>query len=160
MTTVEKKETVNRNSRDSETHDNQARRKPWRPVRKLETPPAPPGYTYRWIRAEMLGEEDRSNVSRRLREGFDLVMGSELPSDWQHMPTTDNGRHAGVVTNEGLLLAKIPTESVDERNAYYSGKNEQAKEALDNTVFSDAQRDGRYVKYDPQRDSKVTFGKS
>jgi|TARA_R110000787_G_scaffold86248_1_gene183888 hypothetical protein len=160
MTTVEKKETVNRNSRDSETHDNQARRKPWRPVRKLETPPAPPGYTYRWIRAEMLGEEDRSNVSRRLREGFDLVMGSELTSDWQHMPTTDNGRHAGVVTNEGLLLAKIPTESVDERNAYYSGKNEQAKEALDNTVFSDAQRDGRYVKYDPQRDSKVTFGKS
>ena len=160
MTTVEKKETVNRNSRDSETHDNQARRKPWRPVRKLETPPTPPGYTYRWIRAEMLGEEDRSNVSRRLREGFDLVMGSELPSDWQHMPTTDNGRHAGVVTNEGLLLAKIPTESVDERNAYYSGKNEQAKEALDNTVFSDAQRDGRYVKYDPQRDSKVTFGKS
>ena len=152
MTTVEKKETVNRNSRDSETHDNQARRKPWRPVRKLETPPAPPGYTYRWIRAEMLGEEDRSNVSRRLREGFDLVMGSELTSDWQHMPTTDNGRHAGVVTNEGLLLAKIPT--------YYSGKNEQAKEALDNTVFSDAQRDGRYVKYDPQRDSKVTFGKS
>ncbi len=40
MTTAEKKET-NRNSRDSETHDKQARRQPWRPVRKLETPPPP-----------------------------------------------------------------------------------------------------------------------
>ena len=44
-----------RASRDSETHDKQARRRPWRPVRKLETPPAPPGYTFRWIRESMLG---------------------------------------------------------------------------------------------------------
>jgi hypothetical protein len=28
-----------RNTRESETHDKLARRKPWRPVRKLETPP-------------------------------------------------------------------------------------------------------------------------
>jgi len=160
MTTAEKKEAANRNSRDSEAHDNNLRRTPWRPVRKLETPPPPPGYTYRWIRAEMLGEEDRSNVSRRLREGFELVLGAELPDNWQHMPTIDAGRHAGVITNEGLLLAKIPTETVNERNEYYQGQSEQAKEALDNTVFGEAQRDGRYVKYDPQRDTKVTFGKS
>ena len=31
-----------RSSRESGAHDNQARRKVWRPVRKLETPPAPP----------------------------------------------------------------------------------------------------------------------
>jgi hypothetical protein len=31
-----------RASRDSETHDKQARRRPWRPVRKLETPPGTP----------------------------------------------------------------------------------------------------------------------
>ena len=61
-----------RNSRDSETHDKMTRRKPWRPVRKLETPPAPPGFTYRWIRESMLGQEDRANVSRRLREGWRL----------------------------------------------------------------------------------------
>jgi hypothetical protein len=57
-----------RSSRDSGAHVNQARRQPWRPVRKLETPPAPPGYVYRWIRESMLGSEDRANVSRRLRE--------------------------------------------------------------------------------------------
>jgi hypothetical protein len=63
-----------RASRDSETHDKQARRRPWRPVRKLETPPAPPGYTYRWIQGEQCWEqEDRANVSRRIREGWELV---------------------------------------------------------------------------------------
>ena len=46
-----------RASRDSETHDKKARRRPWRPVRKLETPPSPPGYTYRWIRESMLGQK-------------------------------------------------------------------------------------------------------
>ena len=34
----------NRTSRESGAHDNQTRRKPWRPVRKLETPEPP-----RWL---------------------------------------------------------------------------------------------------------------
>jgi hypothetical protein len=147
-----------RASRDSETHDKQARRRPWRPVRKLETPPAPPGYTYRWIRESMLGQEDRANVSRRIREGWELVKASDLPPEWE-LPTMDAGKHAGVIYNEGLLLAKIPDETVEERNAYYNAKNQAATDALDNTMFNETRGDRRYVKYDPQRDSQVTFGR-
>ena len=122
-----------RSSRESQSHDNQTRRKPWRPVRSLETPTPPEGYTYRLIRESMLGQEDRANVSRRLREG--------------------------VVYNEGLLLAKIPNETVEERRAYYAGKSQEAKDALDNTMFNETRGDSRYVKYDPQRDTNVTFGR-
>ena len=71
--TTENENTPSRQSRDSETHEKETRRQPWRPVRKLETPPAPEGYEYRWIRESMLGQEDRGNVSRRLREGWELV---------------------------------------------------------------------------------------
>ncbi len=148
-----------RASRDSETHEKNARRQPWRPVRKLETPPPPPGYTYRWIRESMLGTEDRSNVSRRVREGWELVRGTDLPPEWQ-LPTMDNGRHEGVIYNEGLLLAKIPTETVEERREYYENRNAQAKESLDNNIFNEARSDNRYVKYDPQRDTRVTFGRN
>ncbi len=105
-----------------------------------------------------MGVEDRSNVSRRVREGWELVRGTELPPEWD-LPTMDNGRNEGVVYNEGLLLAKIPNETVEERTAYYQGKTEQAKEALDNTVFNESRNDSRYVKYDPQRSSRVSFGK-
>ncbi len=147
-----------RSSRESGAHDNQARRKPWRPVRKLETPPPPPGFVYRWIRESMLGNEDRANVSRRLREGWELVRGTDLPPEWQ-LPTVDNGRHEGVIYNEGLLLAKIPQETVDERNSYYSQKTEQANAALDNNMFNEASQDSRYVQYDPDRSSRVSFGK-
>jgi hypothetical protein len=48
---------------------------------------------------------------------------------------------------------------VDQRNEYYQQKNLDQVEALDNTVFNDSRKDGRYVKYNPQRDTKVTFGK-
>lgn len=147
-----------RSGRDSGAHVNQARRQPWRPVRKLETPPAPPGYVYRWIRESMLGSEDRANVSRRLREGWELVRGTELPPEFE-LPTLDNGRHEGVVYNEGLLLAKIPEETVTERNNYYAEKTETATAALDNNMFNDAAADSRYVKYDPSRSSRISFGK-
>ena len=147
-----------RKSRESGAHVNQARRQPWRPVRKLETPPAPPGYVYRWIRESMMGSEDRANVSRRLREGWELVRATDLPPEWQ-LPSLDNGRHEGVVYNEGLLLAKIPEETVQERNDHYAQKTETAKEALDNNMFNEASQDSRYVQYDPDRSSRVSFGK-
>ena len=143
-----------RSSREAGAHDKEARRRPWQPVRKLDTPPPPPGYTYRWIRESMLGTEDRSNVSRRVREGWELVRATDLPPEWQEtVPTMDR-------EEKGLLLAKIPNETVLERNEYYSDKTQEAKEALDNTVFNEARGDSRYVKYDPQRDSRVTFGKN
>ena len=156
--TTDKDEAQSKQSRDSEMHEKNTRRQPWRPVRKLETPPAPEGYEYRWIRESMLGQEDRGNVSRRLREGWELVRGTDLPQEFE-LPTYDSGRHAGIVYNEGLLLAKMPIETIEERNQYYAGKSQQARDALDNNVFQEASKDNRYVKYDANRKSNVTFGK-
>jgi hypothetical protein len=147
-----------RHTRDSETHDKEARRTPWRPVKKLETPEPPEGYVYRWIRESFLGQEDANNVSYRLREGWELVQGSELPDGWQ-LPTIEKGRLAGVVHNEGLILAKMPIETVQERREYYEESTRKANEALDNTMFNDSAKDNRYVKYDSKRETQVTFGK-
>ena len=109
--------TENRTPRSAETRAKDTARKPWRPPSMLETPPAPEGYSYRWIRAEIVGQEDRKNVTSRLREGFDLVKAEEL--NGFELPTLDDGRHAGVVSVGGLLLAKIPDETRQERNAYF-----------------------------------------
>ena len=126
--------------------------------RKLETHEPPAGYEYRWIRESMLGQEDRSNVSKRLREGWELVRGTDLPQEFV-LPTLDDGRHAGIVYNDGLLLAKIPVETKQERNAYYESQTAKSKEALDNNVFNESRKDSRYVQYDSKRESNVTFGK-
>ena len=41
----------------------------------------------------------------------------------------DDGKHAGVVSVGGLLLAKIPNETRDERNAYFNDRAQLQQEA-------------------------------
>jgi hypothetical protein len=107
----------------------------------------------------MLGQQDVANVSRRLREGWELVRGTDLPTEFALPVADDNSRHAGLVYSEGLLLAKIPIETKNERNAYYEEQTARKKDALDNNMFNESKKDGRYVKYDSDRRSNVTFGK-
>ena len=158
MTEQNSENVHSRTSRESESHDKNSRRQPWRPVRKLETPPPPAGYEYRWIRESMLGVEDKANVARRIREGWELVRGTDLPEEYADLIAQD-GRHAGLIYSEGLLLAKIPVETRNERKAHYENQTQRKKDALDNTMFNEAAKDGRYVKYDSDRRSNVTFGK-
>ena len=60
-----------RTSRSSQTREKTARRQPWRPPSRLDAPTPPAGFKYRWIRAEVMGQEDKKNVSARMREGYD-----------------------------------------------------------------------------------------
>jgi len=120
----------------------------------LDTPPAPEGYTYRWIRAELVGEEDRKNVMSRMREGFELVRSEEI-QDFD-LPSMDDGRHAGVVAVGGLLLAKIPNETRDERNAYFNDRAKLQQDAVDNDLKKESDPSSPMLK--PQRTTSVTFG--
>jgi len=144
----------NRTARSADTRATSEARKPWRPPSMLETPPAPEGFSYRWIRAEIVGQEDKKNVMSRLREGFELVRKEEI-GDFE-LPTMDDGKHEGVVAVGGLLLAKIPNETREERNAYFSNRAQLQQEAIDNDLMKESDPSSPIMK--PQRSSSVTFG--
>lgn len=154
MTDENKIEEQNRTPRSAETRAKDTARKPWRPPSMLDTPPAPEGYTYRWIRAELVGEEDRKNVMSRMREGFELVRSEEI-QDFD-LPTMDDGRHAGVVAVGGLLLAKIPNETRDERNAYFNDRAQLQQDAVDNDLMKESDPSSPILR--PERKTSVTFG--
>jgi hypothetical protein len=78
-----------------------------------------------------MNEMDKGNMSKRLREGFELVRPEELADSGYEMPVTDEGKHAGVVGIGGLVLAKIPEEIVEERNAYFEQMTNDQLEAID-----------------------------
>ena len=145
---------LNRTPRSADTRAKKVARKPWSPPSMLDTPPPPEGYSYRWIRAEIVGNEDRKNVTSRLREGFDLVRAEEI-GDFQ-LPTIDDGRHAGVVSVGGLLLAKIPNETREERNSYFQDRAKTQQNAVDNDLLRESDPNSPILK--PERTSKVTFG--
>jgi hypothetical protein len=135
-TMTEDKKDLNRTSRSADTRAKKVARKPWSPPSMLDTPPAPEGYTYRWIRAEVAGQEDRKNVTSRMREGFDLVRAEEL--NGFELPTLDDGKHAGVVAIGGLLLAKIPNETREERNSYFADRAHTQQDAVDNDLLRES----------------------
>ena len=145
--------TIKKTSRTAETRDKKSRPQPWRPPSALDAPEPPPGYKHRWLRVESLGFDDKKNISSRLREGFELVRAEEYP-DFE-APTIDNGKHAGVIGVGGLVLARIPTEIVEQRNKYFAEKTDSQMEAVDNNLFRE-QHPSMPIHSD--RDTRVTFG--
>jgi hypothetical protein len=148
-------ETIDRTPRASGTRANKSARKPWSPPSLLDAPPAPEGFTHRWIRSEVRGFDDRKNVSARMREGWELVRKDEYPSF--EAPTIEGGRHEGVFGVGGLLLARIPTEIVEERKEYFDQMNSDAMQAVDNDLFKENQHHSMAIQK-PERQSRVTFG--
>ena len=148
---------LNRTSRASESREQDARRKPWAPPSRLDAPPAPPGYKHRWIRAEVGGTDDRTNISGKLREGYELVRGDEYPD--YHVPTIEDGRHAGVISVGGLLLARIPIETLAERSAYYQSRANDQLQAADNELMKANAHNSMTIQR-PTRQSRVSFGGS
>ncbi len=154
------KVTIDRAARSSETREKETRRKPWSPPSRLDAPPAPEGYKHRWLRAEVNGNLDNQNIYSKLREGYELVRLEDLPEEYRGMlPTMDDGKHAGVVAVGGLLLARIPDETVDERNAYFRKKAQDQLHAVDNEMMRENAHSSMRLQA-PERSSRTTFRQS
>ncbi len=146
---------LNRNPRTVETREKDARRKPWAPPSRLDAPPAPEGFRHRWIRSEVNGVDDRINVSSKLREGYGLVRADEHP-EFQS-PSVEDGRHAGVISVGGLMLARIPEETAEERKAYYAARTHDQLRSVDNELLKTNAHSSMKINR-PERQTKVSFG--
>jgi hypothetical protein len=100
-----------------------------------------------------MGYDDSKNLSARLREGFELVRADEYP-DFQ-APTIQDGKHAGVIGVGGLILARFPIESKQERDDHYKQKTADQMIAVDNDLMRE-QHSSMPIHND--RQSRVTFG--
>ena len=145
---------TDRNSRSAEVRVEKTRRKPWQPPSSLDAPKPPPGYKYRWIRESILGREDKTNMSKRIREGFEPVRAETHP-EFQG-PTIEDGKHAGVIGVGGLILAKIDEEIVAEREEYFQEMTDASMQAVD----SELMRESNPIMpiEPPRRQSKTEFG--
>ena len=79
---------VDRASRDSQTREKTARVEAWRPPSTLEAPEAPVGYKHRWIRESVMEYDDKNNVHKRRREGWELARGGKITLISMHLSLT------------------------------------------------------------------------
>ena len=143
-----------RSPRTSQTREKTVRAKPWTPPSQLAAPDPPEGFVHRWVRESVMGFDDKKNLSARLREGFELVRADEYP-DFE-APTVQDGKHAGVIGVGGLVLARIPEETVGQRQAYFQGQTKDQMDAVDNDLMREQHPSMPISK--PDRQSRVTFG--
>ena len=140
--------------RSTETREKETRRKPWAPPSRLDAPDAPAGYVHRWIRTAMRGEDDKTNVHAKLREGWEPVRADEHPGFLA--PTIEDGKFAGVIGNGGLMLCRIPIETANERNEYYGTRTRDAMAAVDQDLMKEQ---NPLMPIHQTRQSRVTFGR-
>ena len=141
-------------SRASQTRSKSERPKVWVPPSSLDAPPAPDGFRYRWIRAEVQGYQDTTNITSRQREGYELVRAEEVENASDY-PVLDEGRDKGVIGVGGLLLAKVPIEIAKQRQEYMTKRHEERSEAVSNDLMKE--QDSR-MPINVDRQSRVTFG--
>ena len=142
-------------SRASQTRDKVKKPTTWTPPSSLDAPPAPQGYRHSWIRVEVLGFDDTKNVSGKLREGWELVRADEYPE--QDFPSLTTGKYSGVIGVGGLVLARIPEEIAQQREAYYQDQTKQRDEAVNNDVLKEQHPS---MPINNERQTRVTFGGS
>ena len=141
-------------SRANQTRSKSERPKVWVPPSSLDAPPAPDGFRYRWIRAEVTGFQDTKNITGRIREGYELVRAEEVENASDY-PVLEEGKYKGVIGVGGLLLAKVPIEIAKQRQEYMTRRHEDRNDAVENDLMKE--QDKR-MPINVERQSRVTFG--
>ena len=131
------------------------RPKHWMPPQLLPDPAPEAGYAYRWVRIASLGKDDATNISGKLREGWEPVKASDHP-EIRLFGSDSNAKFPDCVEVGGLLLCKTPVEFTEQRNAYYRNQAEAQMQSVDNTYMRE--NDPRMPMF-KERKSTVTFGK-
>jgi hypothetical protein len=143
----------NRLARELESRENKVRKMAWAPPETLPKPKAQAGWVYRWIRTSMMGQADPTNMSAKLREGWEPVKAEDHPEMmYQADPNT---KFKGNIEIGGLLLCKAPEELRDQRNSYYNRQAESQMEAVDNSFMRT--EDKRMPLFNERR-SSTSFG--
>jgi len=145
--------TQNRTAREADTRQVMQRPEAWRPPETLPSPDPRPGWAHRWVRTSTMGTADPSNISSKLREGYEPCKGEDYPELMMH--ATTEGRFKGNVEVGGLLLCRIPEEFLKQRMEYYSNQNKAQMDSVDNNFLRES--DPRMPLFSEKK-TKVTFG--
>ena len=144
----------NRINRELETRERTVRKKAWTSHEVLPSPNPEPGYDFHWVRVSTQGQVDATNVSSKLREGWEPVKASDHPEIT--IVAIEQERFKDNVVIGGLMLCKAPKEMVEERNAYYNEQAQAQMTSVDNNLMRE--NDPRMPLFN-ERKTKVTFGK-
>ncbi len=105
-----------RTPRAVEGRESSVRPREWREPTVIPEIPPRDGWSFKWVRVSSRMQEDKGNFSKRRREGWEPVRLEEMP--WL-IEVLGTDLTSGNVETGGLLLCRMPTEMVEQRNRHY-----------------------------------------
>jgi hypothetical protein len=155
MENVDTKKPQNRLDRALDSRATSYRPTSWQAPEALPMPDERPGWKHRYVRLSTLGAADPSNISSKLREGYEPCKAEEYPELMMHAAI--EGRFKGGIEIGGLLLCRIPAEFMTQRAQHFEDKNKMQMDSVDNNFLRD--RDARSnMALFADKKSQVTFG--
>ena len=146
-------ETMTRKPREMESRNYAERPKAWAPPALLPEPIPEAGFEFRWVRISTLNTPDPTNISGKLREGWEPVKSITQPH--MQLVGNSNGKFPDGIEIGGLLLCKAPKEFMEQRAAYYQKQSETQMSSVDGNYMRDS--DPRMPLFN-ERKSAVSFG--
>lgn len=122
-------ETIDRSNRDMKSREKSARAV-YVPPTNLPDPTPEPGYVYRWVATHVMGQAEVTNVSRKLREGWEPVKAEDHPE----LMMMGNEK-TGNVEIGGLMLCKMAKEKAQARDEYYAQQAQNQMDSVDNSFM-------------------------
>jgi hypothetical protein len=119
-------ESQDRSTRDLKSRDKSARAV-YVPPSNLPDPTPEPGWVYHWVGTHILGQANPTNVSQKMREGWEPVKATDHPE----LMLMGNEK-TGNVEIGGLMLCKMPTERFRARQEYYNRQAQGQMDSVDN----------------------------
>ena len=143
----------NRLDRELETRTKTTRKTAWTRPTVLPDPTPEDGYTYHWVRISTNGQSDATNISSKIREGWEPVRAEDHPEIFSD--AVADARFKDNVIVGGLMLCKAPIELIEERTEYYENLTESQMRSVDQSLMRE--NDPRMPLFN-DRKTKVTFG--
>ena len=122
-------ETIDRKNRDLTSREKSARAV-YVPPTNLPDPTPEPGYVYRWVATHVMGQAEVTNVSRKMREGWEPVKAEDHPE----LMMMGNEK-TGNVEIGGLMLCKMAKEQAQARDEYYALQAQNQMDSVDNSFM-------------------------
>ena len=144
----------NRLERSHTTREKTVRKRAWRRPEVLPTPDPQDGYSFHWVRVATRGNPDPTNITSKLREGWEPAKASDHPEI--ELAVVENERFKDNIVIGGLMLCKAPQELVEDRTDYYQEQSASQMRSVDNNLMRES--DPRMPIFNDRR-SNVTFGK-
>lgn len=122
--------------RDHDTRDEEAHSPRWKRPDVLPSPKPRKGYEHRWIRVATHGQPDPTNISSKIREGWEPCKAKDYPEIT--VSFVEHERFKNNVVMGGQMLCRAPVEMVRQRKEHFANQTRAQMEAVDNNLMRES----------------------